>query len=414
MNKVFRESFKLWIGLLFFLIFTLSFTFVHAQGNIKMGGIEIHPALEMQMQWDDNIYNTPTNAVHDATDDIITTITPGLSLSMGTDYKFGLGYSVAIHRYLDNGDEDYEPPTYKASMALNFPTGLKVTINDTYIETKDTRTETDALRTSHSTNTISGKFKYTFPADNLSCDINISEFLLKYDQEANETVNRKEDSICAALYYRFLPKTSLFAGFGHTIIDYIDSISDAFDKDSKTISLDAGLKWEATCKITGTLKCGYTKKTFDNPLDASGNPYNNKEIGSSATNLGYNLSETTTLNFGINRSLGETEYGGSASDNISKSAYYTNTGYMLGISLKFINRINLALGSDYQNHKYNKRETNKKRRRDEAMNYNIGLTYQIRKWLCTSLKYTYKSLDSNDNGKDQINNKALFSIAVSL
>ncbi|MGA1868105.1 MAG: outer membrane beta-barrel protein [bacterium] len=414
MNIINKKILAVGSVLVCYSFFFLLCTSAHAQGNIKVGGVEIHPSIGLQMKWDDNIYNTseddPSN---DIIEDTIMIITPGLSLNLGTDYKLSICYSADINSYSEYDEEDYTSHTSNAKMAFNFPSGLTLNLNDTYVQTKDTRPEIDANRASHWTNNIWFTTGFRFPADNLSLEVKVSEFMLEYDQEANEGANRKDDSIGMTMYYRFLPKTSMFTGFNHTITDYYDSSDDATDKDSKAISLNGGLKWDATGKITGTFQVGYTKKSFDNSGgDASNDEYTDKGIVSMATNLGYHISDTTTMNLGINRSIEETEYGGSSE--YSKSAYYTNTRYTLGLALKFLNRINLDISSGLGNDKYNKRDDSKKRREDDVITFSGGLSYHIREWLHTSLKYTYTSKDSNDDDKDQVNNKVMLGISATL
>jgi len=380
----------------------------YAQGIINIEGATVHAGLELQEMWDDNIYNESK----DEKSDSITIIAPSVSLSAGTHYKLEAGYTARIHQYQKYNDEDYTSHNGNAQILLNFPMGLAFKVRELYIDTKDPRSETGGIRASHSINNISFGVGYEFPGTKLSLDVNASQFYLKYGQKENESINRKEESFGATIYYRFLPKTSALVELSTTMTDYFDSPSEATDKDSKKIALNTGLKWEPTAKISGTLKAGWADKTFDNAVDRSGYQYEDKAIGSVSGNIVYRLSETTRLGTTINHSIEETEYGGNAV--YSKGSYYTNTGFSLALGLRVIDRIDVDIRAGYQNHEYNRLNPVLEARKDDLSNVGLGITYNIRRWLYTRLSYDYEDIDSNDDSRDQLNNKTMLSVGVAL
>ncbi|MGA1795433.1 MAG: outer membrane beta-barrel protein [bacterium] len=380
----------------------------YAQGVLDIEGAKIRAGLELQETWDDNIYNAP----NDEKSDSITTIVPGVSVSAGTNYKLDAGYTARIHQYQEYNDEDYTSHTANAQLNLNSPMGLSLNVKELYIDTKDPRSETGGIRASHWLNSVSCGVGYEFPGSNLLLEVNVSQFYLKYDQSVNEPINRKEESIGATVYYKFFPKTSALVELSTTMTDYFDSPSEATDKDSQKTAVNAGLKWDATAKISGRLQAGWAQKSFDNSLDPSGYPYEDKDIGSVSGNIAYAISETTRLRTIISRSMEETEYGGNAV--YSRSSYYTNTGLSLALALRVINRVDVDITAGYHAHEYDNLDPALLAREDDVSHFGIGLTYRIRRWLYAGLSYDYEDTDSNDDSRDQLNNKTMLRIGAAL
>jgi opacity protein-like surface antigen len=381
-----------------------------AKGNIKLGDIlRVHLGLKVQETWDDNIFNT----AEEEKEDLISTLTPGLLFSMGDRYKFEIGYAIDMHAYSDYTDEDYTNQAAMAGMDLNFAGGLKLDVSDRYTDTKDVRPEVGQERSSHISNTFKAGAKYPFPGKKLTVGLNYSQFYLKYDQEENKETNRSDDTPGVFVHYKFLPKMSLALEYTYTNTDYFDSEDESTDADSVSQRWNVGLFWDATAKLSGKLSTGWSIKEYDNSEDSDGNEYSDEDIWAVSVALGYKVTEKTSLSLRILRSLEETTYSGdNVAGEVSGASHYTNTGGKLGILQKLDPKVTLSAGVGYNEHEYNNLESGFDTRRDDIIDFNIGLDYDIRNWLSAGIGYSFSETDSNDEDRDERHSKAFVSIAA--
>jgi hypothetical protein len=66
----------------------------------------------------------------------------------------------------------------------------------------------------------------------------------------------------------------------------------------------------------------------------------------------------------------------------------------------------------YNEHEYNNLESGFDIRRDDIIDFNIGLDYDIRNWLSAGIGYSFSETDSNDEDRDERHSKAFVSIAA--
>ncbi|MHC4105682.1 MAG: outer membrane beta-barrel protein [Planctomycetota bacterium] len=379
-----------------------------SKGNIRSGNLRLHLGLEARETFDDNIFNTAV----DQKDDLITTITPGALVSMGTRHKFEFGYALGVHTYGDYSDEDFVSQHGRVLVDMNLPSGVRFDFVDTYLKTEDPRPEELQLRASHKSNDIDASVGYEFPAKKLTIEALYSMRYLKFDQPENRPINKIRNIFGVAIYYKFLPKTSALFEYKLGKHDYFDSIDENTDKDAEIHSVMAGVKWDATAKLSGTIKTGWKSKKYENQRDALGNPYVDKSLWSVESLLTYALTERTKINIALNRSLEDTEYGGNFT--YSRATNYLNTGAMAGVEHKLNPKLALNLNMGVQRHKYNKIQPTLLEREDEIADFGIGLTYKMRDWLGAAVKYTYYNNSSDDPTRDERHNKFFISVGIAI
>lgn len=385
-------------------------TLSHARGSIKAGTLRIHSGVQVKETWDDNIFNTFSNEK----EDYISTVTPAILLELGSRYKFELGYAMDITTYSNFTDEDSIAHTGKASLNLNFPSGLEIRVADRYVATKDPRPEERRLRASHWSNYTISSIGYKFPAQRLSLEISYSQGLLKYDQEANKSVNRRDDTVGAKCYYRFLPKSSVLLEYKYGLTEYLDAADDSTSADSRIQAVSTGLKWDATAKLAGTLKAGWKWKDYKNAFDPGGSEYGDKDLWTLSGILELKASNSTRLGLNLRRSIEETVYSGNAGAGYSASSYYIKTGGSIDIRQSFLYRFVLNAGIGYEKYEFNRLEAGKVAREDEVFNSNIGLRVNFMKWLSTSLAYSYSDTNSRDDSRDERHNRVFLTLSAAL
>jgi hypothetical protein len=361
----------------------------------------LHVGLEAQEIWNDNIFN----AAEDTEQDFITAVTPGILLSLGDRYKLVAGYAYGMNIYSKFPDENYNDNIGMASIKLDFPFGLLINVSDEYMDTEDARVVEDAERASHYTNDAKASVKFTFPASKLSIEVTGSEFLLNYDEEANAPINRKDDKVGGAIYYRFLPKSSFLVEYNYRISDYFDSVNEDLDADSITNSARAGFSWDATAKMSGKITTGWAKKIFD-----ESDIYGELDFWSVYGNLLYKPTERTEINIDLDRSIRDALYFGSA--NQSPSSYFIRTGGGIGLEQKLGSKFKVEADVSYYNRIHNKLVSGLEKREDTLMGAGAGINYSITKWLLTGIKYSYSKLDSNDSLRSETHNRGIFTLSA--
>jgi hypothetical protein len=375
-----------------------------SKGNIRTGNLRLHLGFEVRETYDDNIFNTAVNEK----EDLITTISPGALVSLGDRHKFELGYAIGVHRYSDFSDEDFVSQHGRALVDMDLPSGVRIDFVDTYTKTEDPRPEELQLRASHKSNDIDASVGYEFPAQKLMIEALYGMRYLKYDQAVNESFNKIKNILGAALYYKFLPKTSALVEYRYGVTDFFDSDNENTDKDAKTHAVMVGVKWDATAKLSGTVKTGWKYKKYDNVRDDFGNPYLDKNLWSVESFLTYRATTRTKIDIALNRSLVDTEYRGNLT--YSRATNYLNTGGAIGVEHKLTPKLTLGFNAGFQSHEYNSIQSALLEREDEIIEMGVGLKHKLRDWLTAGIKYTYYDNDSNDPSRDEEHNKVFVSI----
>lgn len=97
------------------------------------------------------------------------------------------------------------------------------------------------------------------PSEKFRFRLDYSNYALDYKDDINDFRDRIDDSFAAYVFYKFKPKTSVFAEYEFADIQYDTNT----DSDSTEERYYAGLEWEVTAKTKGRIKLGYIEKEFD-------------------------------------------------------------------------------------------------------------------------------------------------------
>lgn len=174
----------------------------------------------------------------------------------------------------------------------------------------------------------------------------------------------------------------------------------ASDDDFTRQTINGGLTWEATGKLTGYLLAGYTEKVYQHSVSNRANTLSTLNVD---VDLKERFSSHTTGGLLLSRVIDTEE--ANASQLSSTSTLYRNKGqldiehYMT--STTFIGaKVGLDLlqyqdlGLFYVNPGHSS-ETYKEKRKDTIQTYGADVGYNNKSWLKTVLDYTYTNDDSN-------------------
>ncbi|MDA3787442.1 MAG: hypothetical protein PF503_02950, partial [Desulfobacula sp.] len=240
----------------------------------KKGGI-FHPFLIVEEKWTDNLFITESNK----RDDFITTIAPGiwlaipgnreklLSIDTTTTSAGGLQlsrvkpeatrryqayalYSPEIVLYANHSNHDHFNHNAEALFQYNMNMGLSFDLIDVFNDREDISGDgfTDVLYR-YQDNLLDFISTYE-PSEKLKVRFDYSNFNLDYDENINDYRNRMDNSFALYAFYKFWPKTSLFAQYSYADIEFdTESINDSIEN-----RYYAGINWEITAKTRGSFK----------------------------------------------------------------------------------------------------------------------------------------------------------------
>jgi hypothetical protein len=338
---------------------------------MRFGACEINPFLSLTERFTDNVFNT--NA--DEQSDFSTVITPGVQIVFPRAKKRYHGefiYRADLERFSKFTSENADNHMALGKFEIKLPVGLELHVSDEFNRNHDPRgtnisPELDFYRSNLAVVTAA----YVL-SDRFKARIDYSNYILDYEAGRNDFRNRTDNIFAGYLYYRILPKTSVFVEYDYAVVDF--ETSGEFD--SKEHRFFGGITWDVTGKTKGTLKGGYGIKDFADPA-IGGYRGSLMEIG-----IDHNLSSRHSLKVKGIRRTNET--------NVFGSDFFVTTGlsaeYFRKLTGKITGRAYLSYGRDSYRGELS--------RKDGTWEGGLGLIYQFKKWLRTEIRYSYTNRKS--------------------
>jgi len=307
--------------------------------------------------------------------------------------KFTFDYHADLIKYWDHTKESTTDHTASVLMDLNSPTGFGLKLTDLYKATSTPANSEMTEREARVRNT--GTLNINYGMDRLTVGLGYSNILDHYD--TLDYLDKTQDIFTLTTGYRFLPQTSFLLEYNYGRINYDKNINS--DADYRQVRV--GLKGNLTPKLTGLVKLGYQWRDYDQPGKKD---FNGRAI---LVNLIENISSRTQLKL-------------SGDWSVNESSYWPNNYYRLskmGLKLKqeLGYKWSLDLGGSYQLNKYPDETTElgqTAKRKDNIWTGEVGLTYQIQKWLTTGISYRYKERSSNLDVFDYGDNQLSFKVSA--
>jgi hypothetical protein len=200
----------------------------------------------------------------------------------------------------------------------------------------------------------------------------------RYQNNQQQFRDRDDDRVHGRVYYNIGPRSSVFVGAALTDIGFINR--GTVNPDSEELAYEVGGRWDVTAKTTGQVSVGQTEKDFDDPAR------DDTDTTTLAGRLSWTPRDRTTLSVYGSRQFEEST---SAADN-----FYISE--LIGIS------IHQSLGSRFNVFAYVNQTDDEfdSGRRDEILDYGVGLDYSLRRWLSVGAQYSVIERDSNQPGND--------------
>lgn len=392
----------------------------------KLFGTEggyFHPYVTLAGEWTDNLFNLDL----DKRSNFLSRVSPGLWLALprtkvipvtitphnssagglqqqlkdhsGTDrYQvYALG-GVDFLNYSEDSDLNSTEGNLEGLARYNMRSGLSLQALDRYSVGHD-RFEVGNSVIEQLREFQSNIFMATadwLVTEKVRLKVDYSKFVLDYDDEINNFLNRGDDTIDLYGYYVYSEKTSLFVQYSLVDVTYDDDTL----RDNNQDYLYGGVKWDSTEKLSLLLKAGYQEKEFDE-LTAASTDYSGLALDLQTT---YKFKEKAELVLDVYRKNEETD----SAVALDKKVLGATFGYIQEYTDKITGKFDLT----YEDAEY--RQLIEQDRDDTRFILRPAVQYLFRKWLMGELAYSYDQRDSTDDLFDYESNTFMVNLNFAL
>jgi len=378
----------------------------------RLGALRVTPYLEYDALYRTNVFQTSNNKKSD----FVNTMNPGIrfELPVAGTHRLSLGYLGNYFIYSQYSNISHYDQNVNVDGSFNF-NKLSLRVGNTYRYATEEptlqqtgSTVTQGRQRPYILNTPYFKAIYNMGA-RWRIEANYQYNYLGYTKALDKVDNSQDHILGATIFYKFWPKTSALFQY---IVDIRNHPYD-HTKDNVVQTPMAGLTWDATAKLSGTIKAGYTFTSYNssNPGGfSSSQSFNPNGVALSIQTL-YKAGRYTQMSLTAQRALQE--------DPNSQNNSYFNSGLLFTVSHLW-HRFDVTsyLSGSYYNNSYiadnfNPGTTELKKRVDNIIYAGGGLSRPLTRWLKLRLDYVYYNRGSNYNTYPTNEHKVLLGVQSS-
>ena len=183
-------------------------------------------------------------------------------------------------------------------------------------------------------------------------------------------------------HYDFRANGSAFVRGSYNLVEYDETPDDnGFDRNSQDYSAVTGISLDFTGLIFGNFFVGVSHYEPDDSAFSSTTTYN---LGS---NISWNITRKTTINFAASRSFEETT--------VSGASTAATSDYAVSVDHELLQNVLLNSGLSYKLEKFE--DTS---REDDTVVFNAGGSYLMNRFVHWGLGYNYTQRFSDADGQD--------------
>lgn len=365
------------------------------------------PGLQLKESYDDNIHADE----RDELSSWVTTVTPGFTLAgEGSKSSYLLNYTASSDTFHASTQDNNTDHSLLAKANLEFTARHRLQLSSAYSAVENVVTRNQAQENNRSEN-VNLDGVYTYGARTARGQIDLAgryeEIRYNNSNGLNSENERDSTTLRSTFYYRVAPQTRLLLEFRHADHDYLSAHEDS----SVNLDLLAGVTWEATAKTSGTLKFGRGQKRYDDSrLDnASTGMWEAAVTWKPRTYSTFNLSTRRSFDEGSDNSLLADGSGDGSNLFDSDDGAVKLQTHSLNWKHYWQKHLYSDLGYSYTDLQYLDSE-----REDELTGYNLGLTYEARRWLDIGIGYRHSENDSTRRSENYQRNVYALTISASL
>jgi hypothetical protein len=372
--------------------------------GIEVGGLKLSPRLELEAEYDDNVYRTKK----DRKDDILLRARP--SVSIATDEWFPINLNVNafadIGRHIQYKEEDYEAFGTSAGMSYDLAEDWAFNLGGSAARNLQRR----GLDGDNLSNQPSIVWLYeansglVYQGDPFA--FRFSPVYRRFDfvdsgSQNNDDRDRQDYLLDFRFAYKVGANTTLFVDPSYIWVRYDDPVDDSgFNRDSQGYDVRVGVGYDATSLVYLEAGVGYFHRDYRDPRLKS-------ENGISALARFY-WNPTETLSFEGQVSRGISESDASATGGSSKGAISTAANLRAGWSAA--DNILFDAGIGFYHFDYN----NGVSRIDKFYTFEVGARWYLNEYLYTGLRYAHERRDSDVNSLDYRDNRVMLTVGGQL
>jgi hypothetical protein len=376
-----------------------------------------HASLQVRGDWTDNLYNHKVNKESN----FLTTISPsvwmtwprrhrrviqiipdntapgGLQYSQ-TDYDVFNRYQVYLAANLDflkyssNSDLDHMEGSFEGLIQYR-PGTSKFNLNlmDKYSRSQDIFNINESRKAQnrvYDSNILAAGADW-YISEKFSLKAHYRNFFLVYEEPENQFMDRVDNGLDAAFYYKYSPKTNFFLSYQYFLAAYDQ---DTMPDNSNTF-LHLGINWQATVKTSVMTKLGYQYIDYDT-LELRPHLPDNKSLLSFESQGIWQASMKSNLILNAKYSVEQTD----SILALNKTVF----ALRLGGDYRFTDKIRGDVNFIYENSDYDQFQGPE--RVDDRYYFRPEVQFALNKWLFLGVYYSYdyktstiKALDYKTN-----------------
>lgn len=386
-------------------------------------------------EYNDNIYQDPDDEV----DDFITLVSPGF-MSQLLWQKVGLraAYDLGFSYYDQESDNDSTRHHARVESWWSMSQNTQVSLSDTWIRSEDLVDMEDTAseqnrREQYDSNTASLNMNHRF-GERRNISLGYSHTLLNYDSDTSE--DNQSHNVNGAFSYFFSRwigiessvgytrglydvsqdfdewigvlrlvkvlsrQTEVNVAYSHSIMTWDRSGGIDIENDYQVYNPSVGIRHTTRNDATMDLNIGYFVQDIEDQHNEKGLTFDG------------NIGKTWTFRRGMVQLEATSGYEESQlrSENLGFTVYYgANASGLYTISRE----ISMNLDCSYRNNDYVNTGTGSTDDRTDKIFFAVWrVNWDIKRWLRTSLQYSYHQNDSNEDVNDYTENRVLASLTI--
>ena len=382
---------------------------IFVPSGIKLGAFTLSPLVEVELEYDTNIFKTTFNEK----DDFIFHIKPSINLrSNWSRHAIELTLRSDHSFYTTYSDENTDDVFVTLSGRLDVLRDSFATSKFYWSQTHEDRgsPESGAIDEPTEFTTIGGFLGYEHQFNRLG--VKVSNDISHIDFQDGKSIfeglppvedslrNRYENKSVIQLSYEATPRLTGFVRGQYNLIDYDSDIDrSGFNRDSTGFEINGGLTMNFTDLLYGDIYAGYLQQDYDDSrLDSI-------DGLSGGLNLKWHPTRLTTISMNVDRSIRETIQTGASG--------YLATVYKISVDHELLRYLLLNFNAGYTINEYEGQpDAFSSEREDETFILGAEAKYLFNKNFYFKALYLYQQRESNVPFNDHDSHRVFLGIAT--
>lgn len=353
-------------------------------GRVRIGDLELHPFLSYTGEYDDNVFREPK----DKQSDYINYISPGVALRLPFGrHELLASYRMDVLRAFRNKGIDDERNFLKGTLKLDFGR-LDISVGEDFRDTSDFPSSELTQRVKRIENSFNARVSYEV-IERYGVELSYANHFFDFQEPAFDVLDRDENVLGVSVFYRILPRASLFVGYNFAQ----ERFDIAKERDADKHRGFLGIEGKIGPKLTLAAKGGYGVVDLKDPA-----------LQSIATWLAevdgvYRPLNRLSMSLTLRRSVEVASF----TDNFE--------AFAIGFGVSYAFRPWLAISPRIS---YERDDFPRTERQDTIVGVGMGLRFKLFRYAFLEGNYGYQRRGSTVEGAGYTDNRFFWSLIFSL